>query len=343
MSECAPAGGALMPVGPVLLASLFEEPALAEFTRQLAAQQLVPVADAFLGSYGISRADAQVIAPVGQYAPIFAVQPQTSAAARANRHLSPDETAAVDPTFSGPVPQDPRLPVLPPADERNWGIELGRRFRDALRHARTSGITIAPGSWQFDEVLGECRFPAEPNRWRRFIGGVLHGIAFGRPELLEPHERGFVWVAWTALKALPTLPITAELQLFWQDLNAATRFLVGEEYTDFVSDPVQRGHLYARPHIALGNAGQIRKGLAQRYIVGTTPGWRVGGGLGGNVGGQALPWVTSWRNRFLDGRIAAKAPAGYAQFYFARENATPEHITSAFGSLAHAVRSHPVV
>jgi hypothetical protein len=189
-------------------------------------------------------------------------------------------------------------------------------------------------------ILGECRFRREPNRYRRFVGGVLRGLAEGRFELGDQPEKGFVWVAWSALQALPGLRISPELQLFWEDIDAAARFIVGEEYPPFRSDPVKIAVASAQPQHSLATCGgQIRRALASRYIVGMTPGWKIGGGLGGNVYKWPLAKVTDWRSRFISSRTAAHTPAGYAQFYFAEENALADHVDNAIEAL-HFAATH---
>jgi hypothetical protein len=327
----------------VVVVSLFDDHGLPQIAREVVALRLPADSETYIGSYGISRLHDASIAgiPGAKYAPMFSVQPDTSRLARQKRRVSAEEAALLDAAHAGEIPQDAHVPALPATDLRDWGIELGRRFRDQLRAARRQGLNIAPGSWQLDEIVSQCGDRAEPNRWRQFIGGVLNGIALGRPELRDEHESGFVWIAWMAVKRLPTLPITRDLQQFWQDVDGAAAFLVGEEYASFVADPGRRARLYSQPHRELAaSSGEIRKKIARRYIVGMTPGWQIGGGLGGNVFSQPLPWVDDWRKRFIDGRIAAQRPAGYAQFYFAKENALSERVTSAINGLAHAVERH---
>jgi hypothetical protein len=340
------AGSAAGGSKPVLLISMFNQAGLAQIGARL--KRVPPPAGVpiFIGSFGISGVQEALIKDIPQanYAPMFSVQPDTSRDVHRRRAVSKEEAQSLDDTFAGPIPKDPRNPVLPPSRHREWGIELGQRFRDQLRRQRADGADIPAGSWQLDEILGQCAGAREPNRFRQFIGGVLHGIAFGRPELLDPHERGFVWSAFTALKSLPTLTITPALQQFWQDLDAAAGHLIGEEYPRFDQSPNSRSRTYSQPHRQLAiSAGQIRKGLANRYIVGMTPGFRPSDGLGGNVLGLPLSGVTDWRNRFIGARIAAQKPSGYAQFSLVKENAQQAHLADALDSLNHAASHHNAV
>ena len=331
------------PPPPVLLLSLFDARGLSVIAARFKNAPPPAGVPVFLGSYGISRVHQGLIdgMPNAHYAPMFSVQPETSRDVRSKRRVTSDEAPLLDPAFAGAVPQDPRRPVLPPILHREWGIELGRRFRDQLRRQRTLGVDIPEGSWQLDEILGQCAGAGAPNRYRDFIGGVLHGIAFGRPELLERHERGFVWCAFTALKSLPTLPITPALQQFWQDLDDAAGHLVGEEYPPFTGDPAMRSRTYSQPHRQLASSeGTIRKRLAARYVVGMTPGFRPSPGLGGNSGGLSLAGVSDWRDRFLRARVEAQQPVGYAHFSLVKENARADHIASALDSLNHATALH---
>jgi hypothetical protein len=328
------------------LLSLFDARGLAAIAARLKRAPPPAGVPVFLGSFGISRVHEGLIkgVPNARYAPMFSVQPDTSRDARGKRRVSSDEARQLDPDFAGPVPEDPRRPVLPPTLHREWGIELGRRFRDQLRRQRTMGIDIPDGSWQLDEILGQCSGAREPNRYRDFLGGVLHGIAFGRPELLERHERGFVWCAFTALKSLPTLAITPALQQFWQDVDAAAGHLVGEEYPPFTGDPALRARTYSQPHRQLArSSGAIRKGLAARYVVGMTPGFRPSLGLGGNSAGLSLTGVADWRDRFVRARVAAQKPGGYGHFSLVKENARADHIANALDSLNHAAALHATV
>ena len=334
---------------PLLLISLFDGRTLAGITARLKQAPPPGGAPLFIGSYGINPVHATLIheVPNAQYAPMFSVQPPTSVDVHKRRPVTKEEAKSLDDEFAGPIPMsgDPKTPYLPANRHREWGIELGRRFRDQLRRQRTLGIDIPEGSWQLDEIVSQCAGSREPNRSRQFLGGVLHGMAFGRPELLERHERGFVWCAFLALKSLPGLALTPALKQFWQDIDDASGNFVGEEYPRFDISPLKRSAMYSQPHRQLAaSSGPLRKGLAARYVVGMSPGFfNPGGGLGGNVLGLALPAVTDWRNRFINARIAAQKPTGYAQFSLVKDNALRPNLANALDSLNHAARKHSLV
>jgi hypothetical protein len=329
---------------PVALITLFGDAVLPRILAEIAAGASPPIADWFIGTYGVNRATAARISatPGCHYAPAFSIQPDTSKQTRLRRRVSKEVASHLDDAHAGEIPGTSTGTVIPPSDRRAWGIELGRRFRDELRAARASGIRI--DAWQFDEILGQCGESGASNPHRPFVGGVLRGLADGRPELLERHEQGFVWAAQTAMARLPGLPTAGDpdLQRFWEDLDRAALFLVGEEYPDFRGDAGQVGRRFSDPHRALlRSKGPIRRSLGERYVVGMTPGWRPRSlGLGGNVDGKPLAFVTGWRNGFIDSRIAAQRPRGYAQFNFRVENARPERIQDAVRSLHHACKEH---
>jgi hypothetical protein len=116
-----------------------------------------------------------------------------------------------------------------------WGVEVGRRYRDTIRHARADGITVE--TWQLDE-LGTQLAGAQGRQHREFVRGVLQGISFGRPVLGDSEGKGWVWSTRRALN-LARLPVTAELRAFWQQLDRAAFRVVGEEFPNFVGDPAR--------------------------------------------------------------------------------------------------------
>jgi hypothetical protein len=319
-----------------LIAVFSSRPAvLRRILGEIAAGPSPPIADWFVGTYGINKAIAQEVSGVEgcRYAPVFAIQPQTSMQARLRRRLPAEEAARVeDAAHAGEIPGTAADQVLPSAARRVWGIELGRRHRDAIRAARKKGLPVE--AWQFDEVLGECR---NSKSHREFVGGVLRGMAQGRPILGDRPERGFVWTARTAVTGLPGLALSGDLPLFFEDLELATRFLVGEEYPDFTGNPATRAAQFADGHRALAARTDIRRKIGNRYLVGLTPGFRPSStGLGGNVEERSLAEVSSWRNGYIEARIAAKRPRGFAQYNFVIENARPNRLIDAVRSLHHA-------
>src|SRR5437899_2065180 len=102
-----------------------------------------------IGSYGVNRdASALVRAyPLGRFSPMFKASRIES---WERRRLLPDEEPHVSPRFSGRVPDDPALLRLSAAQRIGWGIEVGRRYRDTIRHARLGGVVV--DSWQLDEL-----------------------------------------------------------------------------------------------------------------------------------------------------------------------------------------------
>ena len=321
------------PAKPVSVITVFGTDVLPRILGEIKAGPTPPRADWFVGTFGVNKPmAAQIVAAGARYAPVFCVQPTTGKQTRLRRQLPPAEAARIgDAAHAGAVPGTADGVVLPGADRRAWGVELGRRFRDQMRAARAQGIAIE--TWQFDEILGEC---AHSQPHREFVGGILRGLAVGRPALGDKPEKGFVWTASTAIRDLPEVPIAGDLQGFWEDIDAAALFLVGQEYPPFRGDPTQAARQFAARHKALAK-GTIRRALANRYVVGLTPGWRpASSGLGGNLDGRPAAEVTNWRNRYIDARIAAQRPRGFGQFNFVKENTQPNRAEDAVRSLHHA-------
>jgi hypothetical protein len=99
------------------------------------------------------------------------------------------------------------------------------------------------------------------------------------------------------------------------------------------------GRKYGTVHAAFAAKAGARKSLAQRYIAGLTPGWRVTTKtLGGNRDGMRPAAVTTWRNGFIDARITTHRPQGFAQFLFVQENVRPNRLEDAIQSLHHATK-----
>jgi hypothetical protein len=317
---------------PVALITAFSARVLPRILDAIADGPQPPAADWFVGTYGVNERAAELVlaAPGCRYAPVFGIQPHTSAHARKRRHLPRELAAKLDRTRAGAIPGGDE--VVPPSEPRAWGIELGRRFRDQVRAGRAKGIQI--DAWQLDELLGQC---ASSTSARAFVGGLLRGLAQGRRKLGDTLEKGFVWSAASAVARLPGLAITEEVQRFWEDLDLATLFLVGEEYPAFRGDAFEVGRGFAAGQRALlASGGEIRKSLGRRYVVGMTPGWIDSEGLLGNVDGKPLAFVTTWRKGFMEGRTAGQAPRGFAHFNFVHGNAKPNRLEDAVKSLHRA-------
>ena len=204
---------------------------------------------------------------------------------------------------------------LSPAQRQGWGVEIGRRYRDTIRHARQAGVNV--DSWQVDE-LGTQLAGAQGRQWREFVRGILQGITFGRRELADREGKGFVWATQRALR-LASLPIDSELSAFWRGVERASFRLVGEEFPDFVGDPARAARTWAEGQRRLAAGGPVRRALAGRYVAGMTPGYRIGHGLGGNVAGLSRAQVNSWRNGYVAER-ARLGVAGFGEFHFVFEN-----------------------
>jgi hypothetical protein len=260
-----------------------------------------------VGTYGIDRRFGAVAAEAGAvYAPLFTILP---GAFWDGRKLPADEEAKLPPRWAGPLPSQAALLASPPATRVAWGTELGRRFRDALRHAPVP-------AWQFDEIVSPV---VQGRQWRDVVRGALDGIALGRPRLGDTPQRGIVWMARHAFP-LVSAPMTGELQLFWTSVERATSRLAGEEYPDFVGEPAAAARALDAGRRALLAAGPVRRAIGARYIAGVTPGVELRPGLGGNVAGLSLAALRRWRSAYIAQR-AADGVRGFAVFNFRGRNA----------------------
>jgi hypothetical protein len=93
------------------------------------------------------------------------------------RRVTRAQAALLDSTRAGPIPG---TDAVPPVDQRPWGLELGRRFRDQIRANEHDGNRI--DAWQFDEVISQV---VGDVRARSFVGGILRGLAQGRRKLQD--------------------------------------------------------------------------------------------------------------------------------------------------------------
>jgi len=268
-----------------------------------------------IGSYGVSAETSALVlaSPGGRYSPMFKAFERTTAWER--RRLTPEEERLVNRSFSGRVPDFPALFRLTSAQRIGWGVELGRRYRDTIRHARQAGVIV--NSWQLDELATELA-ESRGREYRQFMRGLLRGLCLGRPALNDPETQGWVWATRKALR-LASLPVDRELTAFWLELDRAAFRVVGEEFADFVGDPARVARAWSDGQRALASGGPVRRSLANRYAPGLTPGYRIRPGYGGNVRGLSRAGVNRWRDAYIAARARTGA-AGFAEYLFRYEN-----------------------
>jgi hypothetical protein len=295
--------------------SYFELDDLTRLMNAIAASGMPPGTRVHVGTYGVNREASITVHTygLGRYSPMFKAEVRT--AAWEQRTLTPEEERKVGRRFAGPVPDEAALMRLSSSQRVAWGAEVGRRYRDTIRHARADGVTV--DSWQLDE-LGTQLAGAQGRQHREFVRGVLQGISFGRKVLGDSEGKGWVWSTRRALN-LARLPVTAELRAFWRQLDRAAFRVVGEEFPNFTGDPARAARTQADGQRALEAGGPVRRRLAGRYIAGMTPGYRIGHGLGGNVNGWSRARVNQWRNSYVAER-ARIGVSGFGEFHFVFEN-----------------------
>jgi hypothetical protein len=287
----------------------------------------VPV---YVGSYGPDVSVAHEVATLvaGRYAPMFAL---TNEWYRQRRRLPPEQEREVPKRLDGQVP--PLATLASTTARVSWGVELGARYRDAIRAAGDAGAEI--DAWQLDEIVPNAAAAAAGRPIREFTRGVLRGLVQGRPILGDVAMRGFVWVAHSAF-GIARLPITPELTTFWRGLNQAALAYVGEEYVPFDGDPRAAARAAAVGQRALAAGGPVRRSLARRYVPGLTPGYDPAPSLGGNVHGWPRPQVNAWRAGYVEERGRAGV-AGFAEFDFRGLNGRPTVIHDVLSALAAAL------
>jgi hypothetical protein len=285
-----------------------------------------------IGSFGVNADTSSLIRAHhgGRYSPMFKAEVRTAGWER--RRLTADEERHVSRRFSGRVPDEPDLLRLSTAQRTGWGIEVGRRYRDSIRHARSAGVIV--DLWQLDE-LGTQLAGSQGRQHREFVRGVLQGLTFGRRELDDHERKGWVWATRRALQ-LAALPVDAELTAFWRQLGRASFRLVGEEYPDFVGDPARAARTWSDGQRALASGGPVRRALAGRYVAGMTPGYRIGHGLGGNVRGLSRAEVNRWRNGYVTER-ARLGVSGFGEFHFVFENSRTTEMRDATRAVARGM------
>lgn len=303
-----------MPVRAALI-SYFELEDLPRLMDAVAASGMPPGTRVHVGSYGASRQASEIVLsyPGTRYAPLFKSLERTAGWER--RRLTPEEERRVSRRFSGRVPDFPALLRLSTAQRLGWGVEVGRRYRDTIRHARQAGVRV--NSWQIEE-LGTQLAGSQGREWREFVRGILQGMTFGRGVLNDREQKGWVWGTRRALR-LASLPVNRELRAFWHQLNRASFRIVGEEFVDFVGDPARAARTWSDGQRALASGGPVRRSLAGRYVAGMSPGYWLSHGYGGNVDGLSRAGVNRWRNGYIAER-ARLGLAGFAEYHFRYEN-----------------------
>jgi hypothetical protein len=298
---------------PVALVTNYSKVAFPRILSEIEAGPRPPIADWYIGTYGISEPEANAVETAGlKYAPVCAIQPHSSKKLRAARRVTKDEANLLDPQFAGKIPGSD---VVPPVKPREWGIEFGRRFRDHMRRKRAR---VSVGPWQFDEILGKCATSAAH---RAFAAGILRGLTDGRPELDEEREQGFVWFGLKPLLGVPGPGFSAEAAQLWDEVERSALFLVGEEYPRFQGSTAAAAGEKAAGHERL--LGGLSPQLGRRYVCLLTPGWTTSVSLGGNVDGKSDDFVNEWRRGFIADRNRAQSPRGYGQFRLTELNIRP--------------------
>ncbi len=275
--------------------------------------------------------------PSGRFAPTFPIQPSWFWERR--RVLPPEEfklKAAGVGARRGRLPGMKRLLRLSSGARVRWGEELGRRFRDRMRSKERNGTDIA--TWQFDEILSQAAGPAG-RRHRDLAKGILRGVTFGRPELGDKEQPGIVWAAHRALP-LAARRARGDLPDFWATVDRASLVFVGEEYPDFTGSASRAARRQSLGHRALRRAGGARGSLASKYVVGMSPGYKLGVSLGGNVRHRGRGGVNAFRDNYIAARLR-QGVAGFGEFNFRSSNSRHRVMNDVMKALARGVRAHP--
>ncbi len=206
------------------------------------------------------------------------------------------------------------------------GLEVGRRFRDRIRHRRARHQRVV--TWQFDEIPGEAAGPGG-RRYRTIVAGILRGLAYGRRELGDRRLPGIVFA--------PGKAFGIRDRRFWRAVNRSSLYLVGEEYPVFGGAPGRAARRHAGWRHRLYRAGGARRRLAHKYVAGMTPGYRVVRGLGGNVHHRSHSFVRRWRLSYVRAR-ARHGVAGFAQYNFNYRNASGAVMNDVLRALGRGVR-----
>jgi hypothetical protein len=233
----------------------------------------------------------------------------------------------------GPAPPLAKLLAGPARRSYSWGRELGSRFRDRVRELnqqKNAGIT----TWQFDEIPANV---LGSNAARELARGMLDGLASGRPELGDQFMPGIVFIANPALELTSRSP-TGKLLRFWQSVDRDSTAFVGEEYPKFVGDPRRSAFVESAGQRHMAAQGGVLGSLANKYMVGITPGYHLAPGYGGNLKGKSPDGVNAWRAAFLAAR-AKIGVAGFAVFQIHGRNGTRTVMSGVLGGFGEAFGS----
>ena len=315
---------------PVIVLSYFGQQELPVIISAARRSQLLPTLPLYIGHYGINQETAAQVhsIPNALYAPLFT--PTRSKYAK--RLLNSSDLEKLTSKYAGPIPAD--MTAFSFDKQLRWGLELGRRMRDSIRLAK--GVRV--DSWQLDEISHTASDLTKAGAaWRTVLAGVVHGLAYGRPELLDKPMMGLVFIDRPlSFASLPDLPDTR--RLMWE-LNHGAAGILGEEYPSFNGDPKAKARTAARAQQSLLSGGGSRTGLGRKYIPTLTPGYNHNGGakfLYGNVDNCSDAWVDQWRTAYITAR-AATGVAGLAEFNFSGNNGRPAVINAAIDALGEGV------
>jgi hypothetical protein len=327
-----------MPRQPVVVTAYFaagppqDHPGLHALVNAIKQAGIPAATPKYVGTYGAnqSTADAVTALPAGVYAPLFSIQPAKTGGPYAGRHLPQRDLDKLDPRYGGAIPLRTPGEPLPRSDYLKWGVELGCRFRDSLRHSGQGGKPIAT-TWQLDEILDQVIAGPLAGPYRLFTAGILQGLRHGRPQLGDGGQTGLVWAAGETLDTLPVQPTPtgSPLALLWDAIDNAGRFYIGEEYVAFDGDPQQAAQSWSSGQRRMLHAGPTRQRIAHKYVVGMTPGFVRSPNLRGNIHGWPLSRVNAWRDRFVQARAELAPVSGFAQFNFTGANARSDVMLAA--------------
>ena len=215
------------------LFSYFELDDLTRLMNAIAGSGMPAGVRVHVGTYGVNREASITVHTYGLGRYCADVQGRGADGGLGAAHAHAEEERKVGRRFAGRVPDEAVLLRLSSAQRIAWGVEVGRRYRDTIRHARAD--RDHGREWQLDELgtqLAGSRAgstvssSAACSRASRLVG-ACSATARARAGSGRRDERS----------TSPRLPVTAELSAFWQQLDRASFRVVGEEFPNFVGDP----------------------------------------------------------------------------------------------------------